>query len=126
MKQIQQTYTIKAPVTAVWRALTDPQAIGDWGGGPAEMSGKEGETFSLWGGDIHGINTKVVPQKRLEQDWFGGDWPEPSKVVFTVKAVDGNTVVTLHHSNIPDREVSNFADGWKDYYLGAIQELLEH
>lgn len=125
MKQIEQTYTIQAPLAKVWQALVDPHTIDAWGGGLAKMSAKEGAAFSLWNGDIHGTNTKVVPEQLLEQDWFGGDWPEPSKVVFSLKAVKDHTTVRLTHIHLPEEEVDDFASGWKEYYLGAMKAFLE-
>jgi hypothetical protein len=49
MKQIEQTYEIKAPINKVWGALVDLEVIAEWGGGPAEMTASEGVEFSLWG-----------------------------------------------------------------------------
>lgn len=125
MKQIEQTYHINAPVTKVWQALVDPAVVEQWGGGPATMSVREGSKFSLWGGDIHGTNTKVVEHKLLEQDWFSGKWDKPSKVSFQLKDNGDSTEVTLVHTDVPDDEVKDIAAGWKDYYLGPIKELLE-
>ena len=76
MHIIQQTYTIQAPVIDVWNALTDAYAADQWGAGPAKMDATEGSEFSYWDGDIHGTNTKVVPEKLLEQEWYGHDHPE--------------------------------------------------
>ena len=125
MKRIRQTYHIKAPVKKVWQALTEPAVIEKWGGGPARMDDRAGAKFELWGGDIHGTNTEVVKEQKLVQDWFGGNWPEPSRVTFTLKEENGETTVTLIHENVPEEELDDFKQGWKDYYLGAIKELLE-
>lgn len=80
MKIIKQIYKISASIQEVWRALVEPEVINQWGGGPARMDDKVGTQFSLWGGDIHGKNIKVVENKELIQDWYGGDWDKPSKV----------------------------------------------
>src|ERR1700722_18494774 len=74
-KQLEQTYVIKAPLTKVWQALTDAKVAEQWGAGPAKVDAHEGGEFSYWNGDIHGVNTKVVPEKLLEQDWYGHDNP---------------------------------------------------
>lgn len=125
MKTIKQKYLIKAPIDQVWKALVDPKQINAWGAGPSKMNDKIGTKFSLWGGDIHGTNTKVVPNKILEQDWFGGDWEEPSRVTFTLTEVEEKTKVELLHENVPDNEAKDIDNGWKDYYLDPIKELLE-
>ncbi|OGY29233.1 MAG: hypothetical protein A3F35_01590 [Candidatus Woykebacteria bacterium RIFCSPHIGHO2_12_FULL_45_10] len=125
MKAIQQTYIINAPLEKVWHAFVDPDEIESWGAGPAEMSEEVGTKFKLWGGDIHGTNTQVVKNKKLAQDWYGGDWTEPSKVVFEFEDLEDKTKVNLTHTHVPEKEISDFDSGWKDYYLGAMKTYLE-
>lgn len=125
MGRIEQTYEIKAPIEKVWDALVNPKTIEKWGGGPAEMSTKEGGDFSLWGGDVHGTNTKVIEGKLLSQDWFSGKWQKPSKLSFYLKQKGGITEVKLVHTDIPDEEAKDIGEGWKDYYLEPLKELLE-
>ncbi|MFC1971962.1 SRPBCC domain-containing protein [Chloroflexota bacterium] len=125
MKSIKQTYRIQAPASMVWQALVDPEAIERWGGGPVKMDDQVGTRFELWGGDIYGVNTEVVKERKLAQDWFGGDWPKPSKVTFTLNEDSGQTTLVLLHEDVPDDEVDNFYEGWKEFYLGPIKELLE-
>ena len=125
MKRFQQTYHIKAPVAKVWQALTDPKSIDDWGGGPAKMDGNAGTRFECWGGDIHGTNTGVVKEKKLVQDWFSGDWPQPSRVTFTLEAEERGTRVRLVHEKVPDSDYEDIKSGWREYYMGPIKEYLE-
>lgn len=125
MKTIKQNYTIKAPVEKVWRALTDPKEIDDWGGGLAEMDGEVGTEFKLWGGDIWGKNLEVDANGKLVQEWYGGDWNEPSKVTFIIRGNGNETTIDLIHENVPDDEEKEIADGWKRYYLGPMKEMLE-
>lgn len=110
----------------VWQALIDPTEIDFWGASPAKMDDKVGTEFSLWDGDIHGKNTEVVENKKLVQEWFGGEWDEPSIATFTLKETDGKTEIELNQTNVPDDEAKEIADGWKQYYLGAIKEYLEN
>jgi activator of HSP90 ATPase len=95
------------------------------GGGPAKMNAKVGMKFSLWGGDIYGTNTDVTDSKLLFQDWYGGEWDKPSKVSFTLTKINKGTRITLHHTDIPDKEFDDIADGWKRYYLGPLKQFLE-
>ena len=126
MKQIDQTYSIKAPIDKVWQALTDAKLGEQWGAGPAAFDLKEGGEFSYWGGDIHGTNTKIVANKLLEQDWYGEDRPEHCyKVSFELNEVGGATTVHLIHADVPDEEAEDFEEGWKDFYFDPIKELLE-
>lgn len=125
MKTIKQTYVIYASVEKVWEALTEPSIIDKWGAGPAKMDNKVGTKFSLWGGDIHGKNIRVIKHKELVQEWFGGEWDKPSIITFTLTEKDGKTTVDLVHVDVPDAEVDDIADGWKTYYMGPLKKLLE-
>lgn len=129
MKTIKQTYQIKASVEKVWEALVNPKIIEKWSGAGAKMDAKVGTKFELWNGDIHGTNTEVVDPpaggKKLVQDWYGGDWAEPSKATFILKENDGETEVSLVNENVPDDAADDIDDGWTRYYLGEIKKLLE-
>lgn len=125
MKKIEQTYHIKSPIDKVWDCFVDAKQIEEWSGGPAKMSDKEGEDFSLWGGDIHGTNTKIVKEKTIVQDWYNGKWDKPSHVTFSLHAKGDTTTVNLTHLGFPQDEEKSLSDGWKDYYLGAIKLYLE-
>ena len=116
---------IKSSVDKVWEALVDPKVIEEWGAGPAKMDNKVGTKFSLWGGDIYGKNTKVIPNKLLVQDWYAGKWEEPSTATFTLKLLGSSTELILLHENVPDEETDEIDDGWDEYYLGKIKEYLE-
>lgn len=125
MKIIKKTYVINAPIEKVWDALVNPSTINKWGGGPVKVSSNEGSRFELWGGDIYGKNTKVVKNKVLEQEWFGGKWEKSSKLRFELSEKDGKAQLVLHHENIPAEDFDDIDKGWDDYYLGPIKNLLE-
>lgn len=126
MKTIKQTYLINASRDKVWQALVDPKIIDGWGGGPAKMSEGVGFKFSLWGGDIHGKNIKVLKEKQLVQEWISGDWEQPSKVTFNLSEESNKTKIELIHEGIPDDSAKDIKDGWIKYYLGPLKELLEN
>jgi uncharacterized protein YndB with AHSA1/START domain len=128
MKELTKVYEIHATIEKVWQALTDPSLIKEWLGDKVVMDDTEGTNFELWGGSIHGTNTKVIKDKELDQDWYSDSdttWEEPSKVVFTLEDLGESTKVTLTHTNIPDSEAASIDSGWDEYYLGAIKEFLE-
>ena len=125
MKSIQQDYVIEAPVQEVYRALTDGPTAEQWGAAPASVDAREGGEFSYWDGDIHGSYTKLVPQKQIEQDWYGHDNPTWKYTVsFTLEGSDKATKVHMVYSgNILD-EQKDIAD-WRNYYFDPIKKLLE-
>jgi len=125
MKTINKLYKIAAPQNQVWKALVDAEVIDKWGGGPSNMNSKVGYEFQLWGGDIHGKNIEVDDEKKLVQEWFSGDWQKPSKVTFTLKTVDNETILELEHVDVPDEDVDDIDQGWDHYYLGPMKQMLE-
>jgi activator of HSP90 ATPase len=122
---IKKIYEISAPIEQVWRALVDSKIIDEWGGGPSVMNEKIGTEFQLWGGDIHGKNIEVIKGKKLVQEWFEGDWPNPSIVKFILRTENSQTILELEHTSIPDKDINDIDRGWDDYYLGPIKEMLE-
>ncbi len=125
MKSIKQTYEINASVDKVWDALVNPKTIDKWGGGPAKMNDQEGFEFEFWGGDIYGKNKEVIKNKKLVQEWFSGKWEKPSIVTFLLESLEDNIKVELIHTDIPDEEADDIEQGWKDYYMIPLKQLVE-
>ena len=123
MKTFQKTFRINAEPADVYAALTNPVTIELWSGYPAEMSTEPGSGFSLWEGDIAGKNLEFVQDKKVVQEWYFGDQPEKSIVTITIKPEGENSLVTVEQTNIPDAEFSEIAEGWREYYIGAIINL---
>ena len=119
------TIDITADPEEVFTALTNPFQIEIWSGYPAEMKAEDGYVFSLWEGDICGVNLEVKPNRLLVQEWFFGEIAEPSIVTLKLTKVDGATRVELEHTNIPEEVFEEIVEGWKEYYLGSIKGMLE-
>jgi uncharacterized protein YndB with AHSA1/START domain len=125
VQTIEQIVTIEAPLERVWWALTTAEGAEKWGAGPATFNADEGGEFSYWNGDIHGINTKVVPESLLEQDWYGHDHPEEKyRTSFSFESEGGSTKVRLVYAGHIYDEQRDIAD-WQEYYFDPIKKLLE-
>jgi activator of HSP90 ATPase len=125
MKSITQDYLIQAPVTEVYKALTDGPMAEQWGAAPAKVDAREGGKFSYWDGDIHGAFTKLVPEKLIEQDWYGHDNPTWKYTVsFALDSDDKATTVHMVYSGDILDEQKDIAD-WRGYYFDPIKKLLE-
>lgn len=120
MKTFKKTFKINAEPSDVYSAITNPYTIGLWSGYPAIMSEEPGSEFSLWEGDITGRNLEFVKDRKVVQEWYFGDQPEKSIVTFTIQPDREDSLVTVEQTNIPDDEFSNIAEGWREYYFGAI------
>lgn len=125
MKTLELTFEIAAPIERVWWAFTTAEGAEQWGASPAKFNAADGGEFSYWDGDIHGVNTTVVPMQALEQDWYGHDHPEEKyRAVFGFNQEGDITTVKLTYSgNIYDeqRDISD----WQEYYFNSIKKLLE-
>jgi activator of HSP90 ATPase len=124
-KTINKVYKISSSVDQVWKALVDPETIDEWGGGPSKMNSRVGSDFELWNGDIYGKNIEVIENSKLVQEWFGGDWAKPSIVTFTLKKDIKGTVLELEQNNVPKDEFDDIDQGWDEFYLGPMKEMLE-
>ena len=122
MKTFKKTFKIYAEASDVYSALTNPFTIELWSGYPAEMSEEPGSEFSLWEGDISGKNL-IHKGQEADPEWYFGDQEEKSIVTIDIKPDGENSVVTVEHSNIPDEEFDQIAEGWREYYIGAIAAL---
>jgi len=125
MKTIRQKHYIKATPEEVFAALTNPFTIELWSGYTAVMEPIEDFEFSLFSGDICGRNIKVVPNERLVQEWYFGESPQQSVVTIILKKRESGTSVTVEQTNVPDEDVGEFEEGWREYYWGAIREFFK-
>lgn len=123
MKTFKKTFHINAEPSDVYSAITNPYTIELWSGYPAEMSTEPGSEFSLWEGDITGKNLEFVQDKKIKQEWYFGDQEEESIVTISIFPDKENSSVTVEHTNIPDDEFDDIAEGWREYYIGAIKDF---
>jgi activator of HSP90 ATPase len=120
MKTFKKTFKINAEPSDVYSALINPYTIELWSGYPAKMSEKPGSEFSLWDDDITGKNLEFIKDKKVVQEWYFGEQPEKSIVTITIQPDREDSQVTVEHTNIPDKDFADIAEGWREYYIGAI------
>lgn len=123
MKIFKKTFKINAEPSDIYSAITNPYTIELWTGYPAQMSTEPGSEFSLWDGDITGRNIEFVQDKKVVQEWYFGDRDDKSIVTITISPDNNNSLVTVEHTNIPDEDFSEIAEGWREYYFGAIMNF---
>ena len=126
MKNYKKYFKIKARPNEVYNALVKPFAIELWSGDKAIMEEKENSLFSLFDGDITGLNLEFVPDKKIVQEWFFGEQEERSIVTITLDAAGSATNIVLTHTNIPDDAFNEITYGWEHYYFGALREFFHH
>ncbi len=123
MKDFKKYYTIPAPPETVYLGLTNPLTIQLWTGEVAEMSTEPNTEFSLWDGSITGMNLEFDTGKKIVQQWYFGEQPEPSIVTIKLHPAPHGTSVELTHTNIPDEAYDDISEGWNTAYFGALEEF---
>ena len=123
MKTFKKTFKINAEPSDVYSALTNPFTIEIWSGYPAQMSEEPGSEFSLWEGDITGKNLEFIRDRKVVQEWYFGEQKDKSIVTITIQPDREDSQVTVEHTNIPDDDFDDIAEGWREYYFGAIMNF---
>jgi uncharacterized protein YndB with AHSA1/START domain len=133
---ITRSIDIKAPVTKVWAALTEPDLIAQWFGDTAEFDASTG-AVGLFGWKEHKVRVLVEhvdKPKTLVYRWardVGAD-PVPGNstlVRFDLTEVDGGTRLTVLETGFEELSDGTSAregnvEGWRSE-LGELVELVE-
>ena len=125
MKELRKYYRIKGTPNEIYAALTNPFSITLWTGGEAKMEEVPGTEFSLFDGDIEGMNLDFEKESKIVQEWYFGNQEDKSIVTITLRADRIYTKIELHHTNIPDEAYKDMAYGWDTYYFGGLKEFFE-
>ena len=125
MKELRKYYRIKGTPEEIYAALINPFAISLWTGAEAIMKEEAGSKFSLFDGDIEGLNISFEQNHKIVQEWFFGDQEDKSIVTITLRPDRHYTKIELHHSNIPDEAYEDMAHGWDAYYFGGLKDFFE-
>lgn len=126
---IHQEAIIDATPEQIYAVLTDGAKFAAATGMPAELSDREGEAFTLFGGRVEGRQIELVPGRRVVQAWrFGGAHPETwdagvySVVRFTLIADGDATKFVIDHDGIPAHAVERIETGYPAFYQGPLAE----
>jgi len=125
VKDLKKYYSIPATPDEIYLALTTPATIELWTGEAAEMSTEPDSEFSMWEGSIVGKNLEFETGKKIVQQWYFDGQDEPSIVTIKLHADKGGSSVELRHTNIPDADFADIAEGWNNAYFGALTEFFE-
>lgn len=125
MKELRKYYRIKGAPDEIYAALTNPFSISLWTGSQARMKAEAGTEFSLFDGDIEGMNLSFEKDRQIVQEWYFGEQEEKSIVTITLRPDRHYTKIELHHTNIPDDAYEDMEYGWDTYYFGGLKEFFE-
>ncbi|GHM99279.1 ATPase [Cytophagales bacterium WSM2-2] len=128
---------INAPVSKVWKALTDPEQIKKYLFGTNTITdwkvGSEIKFTGVWEGKSYedkGTILALEPEKLLKynywSNWSGEDVLENRQIIsYQLKGEKGKTVFTLVQENCPDEAARDHsANNWNSV-LQSMKQLLE-
>ena len=125
MKEIHKYYRVKGAPAEIYAAMTNPFSITLWTGADAVMKEEAGTEFSLYDGDIEGMNLEFEKDRKIVQEWYFGEREERSIVTITLRPDRIYTRIELHQTNIPDDAWEDMLHGWDNYYFGGLKEFFE-
>ena len=135
---IEKTIDLKAPVSRVWKALTDPEQIrqylfgtnakSDWKvGSPITYSGEwEGKQY-----EDKGTIIEIRPNEYLHTTYFSHmsgreDIPENyANVLYRIIPSGNDTILTIVQDNNADERSRDHSEGNWNMVLGNLKELVE-
>jgi len=134
MKPIEKKVVINAPVTKVWKALTDPGKIEQWMLMPNNFKPELNREF-LFNAEMDGnhfdIKCKVLEiseNKKLVYSWSGPFFEGSSTVSIQLTGKDSRTELILIHSGFTDtqKEVNeSHSKGWDLRFVEKLKEVVE-
>ena len=131
--------TLNAPVSKVWKAITDKDEMKQWYFDLAEFKPEVGFEFRFNGQGKKGENylhickiTEAVPEKKLTHNWSYDGYEGNSFVTFELTREGNKTKVKLTHAGLetfpidhPDFAKENFAEGWTQIIGTSLKEFVE-
>ena len=93
-------------------------------GGGTTASADLGARFTAWDGYITGENLELEPPTRIVQSWRRTEFPagtNDSRLEIILDEADGETKITLRHSEIPDGRNESYKWGLVDHYFEPMK-----
>jgi activator of HSP90 ATPase len=106
----------------------DSRKHSEFTGSQVSISRNAGGKFSVYGGDIEGINLALVPNQKIVQSWRHSDWPKGhySKATFLLREISMGTRLTFTQIGVPAEFYDDIRQGWHDYYWEPMKMMLEN
>lgn len=115
--------TINASAQAIYTTWLHSEGHTKMTGGSATISDQVGATFTTWDDFIEGKNIELEPYRKIVQSWrttqFAAAEPD-SRLTILLNEVDGQTELTLIHSNVPESG-EHYKKGWENHYFQPMK-----
>ena len=116
--------TLSATSEQIYKAWLTSKGHSQMTGGTAIASNEIGGSFTAWDGYITGHNILLEPNSRIVQSWRTSQFEEgekDSQIEILLNENNGETELTLIHSNIPESG-EHYRKGWDEHYFQPMKE----
>jgi uncharacterized protein YndB with AHSA1/START domain len=132
---IHQEYDLPYPPAKVWRALTDPELLGQWLMS-TDMDAAVGNSFTFrmepsqwWDGIVHCEVLELEQEKRLSYTWRSGPESSPldTVVTWTLTPTGQGTRLSLEHTGFVPKNKFAFQgaeQGWQRNVGERLRQVL--
>ncbi|MBI2630494.1 SRPBCC domain-containing protein [Candidatus Pacearchaeota archaeon] len=127
MKTIKQTLIFDTNPHNLYEYIINPRKQTKLTNAKATNTMKEGGKFSAYDDYITGTNLKLIPDKKIIQNWTCSDFPPGvfTEVTFELKLKGNQTELIFTQTGIPDDYYEDLVQGWEEFYWKPIREMLE-
>ena len=136
---VKITCPYDAPVSMVWKALTEKDRMKKWYFDLKDFIAEEGFVFSFLGGPSPDRQythicevTESILERKLSYTWKYEGYEGISMVSFAFEPIGNTTCLILTHKDIgtfpfenPDFDISNFKEGWSQIINSSLKNYLE-
>jgi activator of HSP90 ATPase len=122
---IKQKVVIPASPKEVYDAYVDPKKHSAFTESKATGKAVVGGKFTAWDGYIFGKYLELDDGKRVVQEWSSTDFPDgfgPSRLELCFNKVAEGTEIVMVHSNVPEEQADDTAEGWTEYYWDPLKK----
>jgi uncharacterized protein YndB with AHSA1/START domain len=134
MKSIEKKVVINAPISEVWKALTNPAMIEQWMLMPNNFKPELNNRFVFnaeMDGNTFDIKCKVLEiekNKKLVYSWSGPFMEQKTTVSIQLSGNDAKTELVLVHSGFTDDQKDvkeSHSKGWDFRFAEKLKEVVE-
>lgn len=118
------TTKVNASAEEIYTTWLNSKGHTEMTGGEAVISDAIGDAFTAWNGYIEGKNIDLEANKKIVQSWRTSQFEaqeEDSQIEVLFHEVDGQTEITLIHSNLPESG-AHYKKGWENHYFEPMKE----
>ena len=119
--------SIKATAKQIYKSWLSTQGHTKMTGGTAFVSDKIGDKYTLRDGYITGENVELKPYYKIVQAWRSTNFEDSeadSQIEVTLNEQDGETELTLKHTNVPVSG-EHYKKGWEEHYFEPMKKYFE-